>query len=311
MDTLQSSEIKKRSFFRSHKFVYLIFFIFFICIALYYLVSAPTPSLSFVNKQGVAIHISPNQALQEVALDLEEKKGVKYAPVLKGLVTFLGASHSVPKGDYVFKESVSAWRVAWMLARGIHNVDPVKVTFKEGITNEEMATILASKLTAFRRDLFLSDEKSRQGYLFPDTYFFFPMTTSEEIVDEMSANFSSRISKLKGDIEKSNHTESEIINMASILEKEAKGKDDAPVISGILWKRLKLGMPLQVDAERWTYGNTGLPPTPIANPGLVTIKASLAPVDSAYLYYLHGKDGMIHFAKTYEEHKSNINKYLR
>ena len=77
MDTLQSSEIKKRSFFRSHKFVYLIFFIFFICIALYYLVSAPTPSLSFVNKQGVAIHISPNQSHQEVALELEEKKVVK------------------------------------------------------------------------------------------------------------------------------------------------------------------------------------------------------------------------------------------
>ena len=105
--------------------------------------------------------------------------------------------------------------------------------------------------------------------------------------------------------------------MASILEKEAFGDIDRDVISGILWKRLQKGMPLQVDASNMfdnpfdTYKNKGLPPAPINNPGVKAIEAALSPKDSPYLYYLHDKTGKVHYAISFAEHKKNIAAYLR
>jgi UPF0755 protein len=99
--------------------------------------------------------------------------------------------------------------------------------------------------------------------------------------------------------------------MASILEGEANGNLDAPTISGILWKRISLGMPLQVDVDKKTYREKGLPQNPLNNPGLVSIKAAIKPEKSNYLYYLHDKGGIVHYAVTFEEHKQNINKYLK
>jgi UPF0755 protein len=281
------------------------------CEELYSLLSAPTFNRSLLNGQVVAIHVAHNESLDEIANELENKKIIKRAFVLKLLVELLGASHKVPRGDYVFKESMNTLSVAWMLARGQHNIDPIKITFKEGITNEEMATILASKLQSFRRDLFLSDPKSKQGYLFPDTYFFFPMTTADEIVDQMYSDFNNRIAQLKSDIENSKHSLNDIIIMASLIQNEANGESDSDLISGILWNRIKNGMPLQVDVSKETYSKAGLPSLPISNPGIVAIKAAIHPADSTYMYYLHDKDGMIHTARTFTEHKANINKYLR
>lgn len=99
--------------------------------------------------------------------------------------------------------------------------------------------------------------------------------------------------------------------MASILEGEAKGKEDIGLISGILWKRISLGMPLQVDVDRSTYEKKGFPVAPLNNPGLMSINASLNPIASKYLYYLHDKNGKVHYATSYEEHKRNINNYLK
>ena len=99
--------------------------------------------------------------------------------------------------------------------------------------------------------------------------------------------------------------------MASIIEREAKGDSDRGYISGILWNRINKNMPLQVDAALKTYKTKGLPEQPICNPGLEAIKAAIHPVLSNYLYYLHDKNGVIHYAKTFEEHKKNKLKYLK
>ena len=95
------------------------------------------------------------------------------------------------------------------------------------------------------------------------------------------------------------------------MEREAKGEADRGFISGILWKRLGIGMPLQVDAVPSTYNTKGLPKSPIANPGLMSIKTAIYPEESPYLYYLHDKEGKIHYAKNFTEHKANIAKYLK
>ncbi|MDE2031197.1 MAG: endolytic transglycosylase MltG [Patescibacteria group bacterium] len=305
------NEVKANKLIFTHKIIYTFFAVCLLIILFYNLTSAPSFNRGVANRQGTTIHIMPNESLSTITYDLEAKKVVKFAFVLKVFVTIFKSPRGVPVGDYLFKDNLPAWRVAWMLARGQHNVNPIKITLKEGMTNEEMATLLASKLSSFRRDLFLSDIRSKQGYLFPDTYFFFPLTTSPEIVETLSNNFKRHLDKLQNDISNSNHTLSDIIIMASIIQKEAKGESDAPLISGILWKRISENMSLQVDASKDTYTNLGLPPEPISNPGIIAIEAAIHPIDSPYLYYLHDKNGDIHFAKTYEEHKQNIYKYLK
>jgi UPF0755 protein len=109
----------------------------------------------------------------------------------------------------------------------------------------------------------------------------------------------------------SGKSEKEIMVMASIVEREAKGNGDRDFISGILWKRLAIGMPLQADAAPVTYKTKGLPENPIANPGIESIKASIYPKNSSYLYYLHDPNGFIHYAKNFKDHVSNKLKYLK
>ena len=106
-------------------------------------------------------------------------------------------------------------------------------------------------------------------------------------------------------------TEKDIIIMASIIEEEAKGDADRAYISGILWKRLSINMALQVDAAKETYQNRGLPEKPIVSPGLKAIKAAIHPQNSSYLYYLHDKEGGVHFAKSFAEHINNKTKFLK
>jgi UPF0755 protein len=121
--------------------------------------------------------------------------------------------------------------------------------------------------------------------------------------------------------------------MASLLEREANTAKDRRIVAGILWERLKIGMPLQVDAvfsyilEKDAYAplfedlkiespyNTylyrGLTPTPIGNPGIDAILAAAEPTKTKYLYYLTGKDGHMYYATTFAGHQSNREKYLR
>lgn len=304
---MNSNEVQRESP-RSSKVFRLFNIIIFICVCYiigHYLLSAP------VNNKIVTIHISSNQTLDSISKDLEDRSVIRSAFVLKSLVTVLNFDRKIASGDYLFESKSSVLRVAWQVAQSRHNVKPIKITFKEGMTNEEIANLLASKLSLFRKDLFLSHPKSKQGYLFPDTYFFFSMATTDEIVSEFSNNFNNRIKSLDNKIKNQNRSLSDIVIMASILEREARGKEDAPIISGILWKRIAIGMPLQVDVERSTYSIKGLPVEPINNPGLISIEAALEPTDSAYLYYLHDKNGIVHFAKSYEEHRKNINNYLK
>ena len=311
MDDLNQEQTEKTKLFRSNPILNIFFILAFSGVFIYYMVSAPVTSQSVANRQGTLIHVSSNQTLSSIAKELEEKNVVRQAGVLKIFVKLFRFGHPVVKGDYLFKERIPVWRVAWMLARGKHGIDPLRITIKEGSTNKEITDLLSKNMQAFRIDLFESDERNKQGYLFPDTYFFFPMTTAKEILDDISSNFDRKITPFKIDIEKSNRSLGDIIIMASIIEKEAAGDSDASTISGILWKRIEKGTPLQVDASKITYKEVGLPKEPIGNPGLLSIKAAIYPQKSDYLYYLHEKSGLVHYAKTFEEHKNNINKYLK
>ncbi len=280
----------------------------FVFILGYYLFSAP---VNKSNYESLVVHISKTDTLNSVSTELKQKNIIRSEFFLKSFVFLFNIDRKIDRGDYMFERSSPVFSIAWQLAKGKHKVDKIKITLREGLSTEEMADIFSDKLINFRRDLFLEESYGKEGYLFPDTYFFFPMDEAEDIVFELNKNFENQIKKIDPLIKSSKSNLEEIIKMASIIEKEANGEKDAHLISGILWKRLSIGMPLQVDASPITYKEKGLPESPICNPGMSSIKASLDPVSSTYLYYLHDKKGDIHFAKSYEEHQKNIREYLK
>ncbi|HLP86631.1 MAG TPA: endolytic transglycosylase MltG [Candidatus Paceibacterota bacterium] len=257
------------------------------------------------------IHISGGQSINSLALELENKNIVKNDLTLKIFIKLLKKGQGIITGDYLIKKEAPVFVVAWQIGRGHYNLKPIKITIREGLTNEQIADILSDKLPQFNKELFLSQAKDKQGYLFPDTYFLFSLDQPDEIIKKLFDNFNNKIENVDLELKESNKSLSEIVIMASILEGEAGGKEDVEIISGILWKRISLNMPLQVDVDRWTYENKGLPIKPLNNPGLTSIKAAISPKASSYLYYLHDKNGKVHFAVSYDEHKQNINKYLK
>lgn len=174
---------------------------------------------------------------------------------------------------------------------------PVRITIPEGYTTEDIANKFRPFKNFDRENFFRA---APEGYLFPDTYFLTGGEDETEIINIMESNFQKKV----GEIKKEN------LIMASILEKELKTMEDKKIVAGILWKRLRAGMPLQVDCAPDTYSCGGLPQSPICNPGLESINAAMNPVDSPYWYYLSDKKGITHFAKTFEEHQKNVAKYL-
>lgn len=302
MDTENSKIEDKNKIFKNPKFIsYIIIFCLFISIIIFF------P----FKKENVIFHISSGQSVNSIASELNDKDIINNNFLFKLFIKLINNGKGIALGDYLINKNSPVWSIAWQLGNGNHNIKPIKITIIEGLTNEEIADIFKSKIPSFNKDLFLSSVKDKQGYLFPDTYFFFPLDTNEEIIKKMNDNFNKRIKNLENKISLSGKSLKEIITMASILEGEAKGKEDVKIISGILWKRISLGMPLQVDVDKWTYQNEGLPNTPLNNPGLMSIEASINPEESSYLYYIHGKDGQVHYANSFESHKVNINNYLK
>jgi len=280
------------------------FIIVFIFVVIFGFLFAPQ------NTKDTIIHVVSGQSINSIVLELKNKNVVHNDFILKIFIKLINPKNKITIGDYLIKENSSIWVVAWQIGTGYHNIKQIKITIREGATNEEIAKILSEKLVNFDKDLFLNNTKDKQGYLFPDTYFFYPQDKPDEIIKKLSNNFDLRIKNIPLDDFK-NKNLSDIITMASVLEGEASGQEDIGIISGILWRRISMGMPLQVDVDKSTYENKGLPKKPLNNPGLDSIKASLNPIDSKYLYYLHEKNGTVHYGMTFEEHKLNIKKYLK
>ncbi len=174
-----------------------------------------------------------------------------------------------------------------------------------------------------------------EGYLFPDTYFVITDGfTAEAFLKRLLDTFKTRVvDGLKDQIGASKRSLPDIVTMASLIEEETRSADERPVVSGILWKRHDAKMGLGVDAAvRYILDKPsaaitvsdldtdspynlrkfrGLPPGPIASPGMSSLRAAAAPEDSEYWFYLHGTDGKIHYAVTNDEHNQNRAKYLR
>lgn len=183
--------------------------------------------------------------------------------------------------------------------------------------------------------VFLQDEKVNglEGYLYPDTYFINKNEGTEKFIEKVLLNFQEKISPLMSEIKKQGKSLSDIIIMASIIEKEASRQEDKEIISGIFWKRLKYNIPLQsdttihylkkdftseisfldlkIDSKYNTYRYTGLPKGPISNPSIESILAALYPKDTPYWFFLADQNGKIYFSQTFAEHAIKKEKLLK
>lgn len=277
--------------------------------------------------------IDPGQTLFSVSDELLNDGVIRSPRLFEIFMLTFGNDRAVSEGEYFFDTPVSVVEVALRISGRQFGIDKKKVTFPEGFTNKEMAERLGQVFPNLNTALYLELADTHEGYLFPDTYGFFPSLAPEVVIAAQKRNFEKKIAPFESEIAASGRTLKEIIIMASLIEKEASGPSDRGLVSGILWKRIGQGMPLQVDAPfLYLYGKTsaqltrsdlavdnpyntyrykGLPPGPIGNPGLASIIAALRPVTSPYLYYLHDDDGQIHYASTYKQHQQNIQNHLR
>ena len=190
-------------------------------------------------------------------------------------------------------------------------VSEVAVTIPEGLNASQIGEILESA-GFFSQNEFAKIAEREEGYLFPDTYRFYKTSSAPQVVARMRENFDKKLTpEILNEIKKQNKTLQDVIIMASLLEEEVQSTEDRKIVAGILWKRLKLDMGLNVDSAPDTYRYKGLPTDPISNPGMDAILTAVYSEPSPYLYYLSGQDGKTHYAKTLEEHSLNKFRYLK
>ncbi len=280
--------------------------------------------------------IRRGETLTSIAKRLEKEKIIRSKVAFVLAAKKLGIERKIQAGTYRLSPAKSTFEIAQSLTKGTLDI---WVTIIEGLRKEEIAHIISKKLDIPEIEFL---KHAREGYLFPDTYLFPKNATAETVVRIMEKNFYKKFNdELRKKAQEKGLTEKEVVILASIVEREAKYDSDRVLAASVLLKRLKNNWPLQVDAtiqyalgyqekeKTWwkkrltktdleidspynTYKYKGLPPTPISNPGLSSIKAVvLADENTPYWYYISDKTGKLHFAKTFEEHKRNIEKYLR
>lgn len=260
---------------------------------------------------GTITKVEHGSSLRSVSLKLKSTNIISSRVAFEAFVILFGGEKRVIESDYYFESRLPVYEVARRISKGEHRIAPISITIPEGFDVIQIADTFVPKLLNFDKSKFLLETQELEGKLFPDTYFFFITADEGDVIRSMSENFEKKMLSIRPDIVLSGKKEKDIIVMASILEREAKGDFDRELISGILWKRIKIGMPLQVDAALETYKTIGLPKKPISNPGLEAMKSAINPKTSSYLYYLHDKNGMVHYARTFAEHRQNIVKYLK
>jgi len=307
--------------------------------------------------------IEKGEGLRDIAFNLE-KHGLIKSKLLFEFYAFLrGSVRNLQAGKYNLTASMNTPQILSKLTQG--DTIKEKITIIEGWNLRDIGWYFENKGMFQAEELFevagfpavdysraadlpqprdFSDEfeflkekpekVSLEGYLFPDTYEIVPEIEIGEIVRKMLQNFDEKItSELREEITSQGRTLFEVIIMASILEKEVKTYEDRQITAGILWKRLRLGWPLQVDATLTyltgkeslnltkedlkidspynTYKYYGLPIGPICNPGLESIRAAVYYKDSPHWYYLTTPEGETIFSETLEEHNIARFKYLK
>ncbi len=278
---------------------------------------------------GKAVTIPEGSSVFEIAHILKSEGYIRSTYHFRFLSSLLSLDDSLKAGTYTFDAPRTPKELVLSLSEGGVNTSYTPYTFPEGFSARDMHL--------YTDGWFTQDEAAEllqyEGYLFPDTYHVAPEETPTDLIARMQDEFTTKLESYETQIEESGYTLQEVIILASILEREANDEQSMRTVAGILENRLRDGIPLQVDATLTyilgktsaemtvddlaldspfnTYTNKGLPPSPIANPGLMAIEAVLNPIATEYLFYLTGNDGNFYYARTFDEHKRNKERFLR
>lgn len=288
------------------------------------------------------VSIQPGMTADNIGNQLYEQGLIKNVLAFRVIAKFNGLDNTLKAGDYSFTTDMSVTQIVDRLARGA--TAQQLITIPEGYTVNQIAALIqekqigdAEKFKAAARNyrphsyMAGSDAASYQveGYLFPDTYQFDKGVTEEKLLTMMVGEFDQRFtSEMRNRADELGLSISQVVILASLVEKEAKLDSDRPVIAGVFLNRLQYHMPLQscatiqyilgyakpeltiqdteIDSPYNTYQHHGLPPGPIANPGMAAINAVLYPAATEYLYFVADKQGQHHFSTNYEEHLAAI-----
>lgn len=284
----------------------------------------------------------------DIAAQLYESGLIRHIWAFKALLFVRGLDGKIQPGGYAVAKTMNTWE----LITALTNPDQTWVVIPEGLRKEEIGAVFADKLhwsAAQLREWNAVDTKVNwladppatstdyaEGVYFPDTYLVPLDETPAQAAKRLQGQFAKEFGPLQGAALAQNVKWTTAVKIGSIVQREAAGPDDMPIIAAVIWNRLEKHMALDIDAtvqyargntgRGWwapitaadkkikspynTYTNQGLPPGPISNPGLDALKAALFPAKTKCLYYLHDSSGTIHCSETYEGQLANIKKYL-
>lgn len=275
--------------------------------------------------------IDKGSSVRAVADDLRDR-GIINSPSLFILSNYI-VGNSIVWGSYNLSRPRGVFSYALDLHVGNKNIPPIKIVIPERSDVYAIADIFEREVKDFDRTGFIDVALERHGYLYPDTYLFAgDYAAPEYFVEIMSENFSQRtddlFSSYQGDLSRD-----EIVTLASIVDLEASRYEDRRKIAGVLFNRLELNMPLQVDVSFLfiegkntfqlsredlnsddpsnTYRYRGIPPIPITNPSRESVEAVLNPIESDHLFFLADFYGNTYYSKTYDEHLIKRQRYIK
>jgi len=294
-----------------------------------------------VNKdEPVILTVAEDENKIDAVLKLKQQNLIRNGGLFLLVLNFTAGDRPIKAGGYRLNHNMNSWRI---IKKITSNPDLVWVKIREGLRKEQIAEILAEKLNwsqAQKNKWIEKDTASSNDYIegvyFPDTYLIPVDESGIDVAKRLIARFNEKMADLFPKLAAKNIKWTTAVKIASLIQREASGSADMKLISGIIWNRLDKDMKLEIDATmqytagkingQWwgqidiaqrqvdssynTYLYSGLPPTPICNPGIEAIEAVLNPQETDCLYYLHDASRQIHCAKTYAEHKQNIIKYL-
>jgi UPF0755 protein len=292
----------------------------------------------------VTITVKQGMTSDKIAELLYQQGMIRSVKVFQTIARMQGLENSLQAGEYVFTQDMSVKKIVNMLSLG--KTTSMQITIPEGYTIEQIAKLLGEKGLGDSAKFKAAAQKyapyeymashpnvgyTVEGYAFPDTYQIGKETGEEKFLQIMVEHFDEKVTpEMREKAAAKGLSMRQLIILASLVEKEAQLEKDRPVIAGVFLNRLKDNMPLQscatiqyilgypkaelsvkdteIASPYNTYQHTGLPPGPIANPGMAAIQAVINSTPTEYLYFVADKNGEHHFSKTYEEHLDWIEK---
>ena len=295
------------------------------------------------NTQTIILSIPPGATLKKISTDLKGLSLIRNASAFRLLANIRQKQTHIQVGEYELNQSMLPMDILKAITSGKTVLHPI--TIPEGYRISEIAELLTKKIS-INKEIFIKESrnkdllnklnitsKSLEGYLFPETYHFSKHTAEKKIIQTMLSTFQQQMKtkNIQDQIQSSDMSLHEIITLASLIEKETGMNGERKHISSVFHNRLKRKMRLQtdptviyaienfdgnirkkdlaIDSPYNTYRYKGLPPGPIASPGIKSIVAALNPIKTNHLYFVSKKNGSHQFSSNLKEHNRAVQKY--